>query len=87
MEARVYIPVYEIGQKVLVIKKDSELFSFCGNIIAHINKETVKVKFDFTKTTSPKPFGWPRKASNISFQIFDTKEVILATKISRLLYG
>lgn len=81
-----------IGDQIVVIKPQDILRGFGGKVVAHISiipgTPQVKVRFEFKKgDTKPVPKGYATKASNIQFRIFDVKDIIMDTKLNRLLYG
>jgi hypothetical protein len=83
---------FHIGDRVLIIKHEDILRGFCGKIVSHISTvldtPKVKVRFEFKKgDTKPVPKGYATKASNIQFRIFDVKDLIVDSKLNRLLYG
>ena len=83
---------FQVGDRVLIIKHEDILRGFTGKVVSYISvildTQRVKVRFEFKKgDTKPVPKGYATKASNIQFRIFDTTELIVDSKLNRLLYG
>lgn len=89
------INTFHIHDQVLVAKPDDIMHGFVGKVIAHYcpnagREETqhFKVKFDFKKDQpKPVPKNGAFRASNIQYRIFEESELIMDTKLNRLLYG
>ena len=83
---------FHLGDRVLIIKHTDILQGFVGKVVSHLSSfpdtPQVKVKFEFKKgQPKPIPRGYACKASNIQYRIFDVKDLIMDTKLNRLLYG
>lgn len=83
---------FHIGDVVLIIKPQDILRGFVGKVVSHLptfpDTQQVKVKFEFKKgQPKPIPRGLACKASNIQFRIFDVKDLIMDSKLNRLLYS
>ena len=83
---------FTIGDKVLIIKQEEIMRGTVGKVVSHIMKisdtREVKVKFEFKKGDySPRPRNYAHKASNIQYRIFNIKDLIMDTKLNRLLYS
>lgn len=83
---------FRVGDKIMIINDEDIMHGFVGKVVSHIyvisGTPQVKVKFEFKKgDRKPIPKGYACKASNIQFRIFDITDLIMDTKLNKLLYS
>lgn len=86
---------FMIGDKVIISNGKDIMHGCVGKVVGNGtigrgNDEVIafKIKFDFkTGQYKPRPKTMAHSASNIQYRLFAVSDLIMDTKLNRLLYG